>query len=90
MGQGKGAHYRNQYVRFDVDFIAKRNVSLGTGSAIKRIANFACRKTLRSSVGYGLTLSDHKRCKLSRRDDEKDDFQNFWYFFRKCVYLKSQ
>ena len=25
--------YRNQNVRFDVDFIAKRNVSLGTGSA---------------------------------------------------------
>ena len=29
------AHYRNQNVRFDVDFIAKRNVSLGTGSARK-------------------------------------------------------
>ena len=24
------------------------------------IGNFACRKTLRSSVGYGLTLSDNK------------------------------
>ena len=35
MDQGKVAHYRNQNVRFDVDFIAKRNVSLGTGSAKK-------------------------------------------------------
>ena len=25
MDQGKVAHYRNQNVRFDVDFIAKRN-----------------------------------------------------------------
>ena len=33
MDQGKIAHYRNQNIRFDVDFIAKRNVSLGTGSA---------------------------------------------------------
>ena len=35
MGQGRVAHYRNQHVRFDVDFIAKRNVSLWTGSAKK-------------------------------------------------------
>ena len=35
MDQGKVAHYRIQNVRFDVDFIAKRNVSLGTGSAEK-------------------------------------------------------
>ena len=41
----------------------------------KRVGNFARRKTLRSSVGYGLTLSDHKRRKPSPRDDEKDDFQ---------------
>ena len=33
MDQGKVAHYQNQNVRFDVDFIAKRNVPLGTGSA---------------------------------------------------------
>ena len=33
MGQGKIAHYRNQNARFDVDFIVKRNVPLGTGSA---------------------------------------------------------
>ena len=33
MDQGKVAHYRNQNVRFDVDFIAEENVSLGTGSA---------------------------------------------------------
>ena len=44
---------------------------------LKRVGNFACRKTLRRSVEYGLTLNDH---------DEKDDFQN--QFFRKCVYLK--
>ena len=35
MDHGKVAHYRNQNARFDVDFIAKRNVSLGTGSAKK-------------------------------------------------------
>ena len=29
------AHYRNQNVRFHVDFIVKKNVSLGTGSAKK-------------------------------------------------------
>ena len=33
MNQGKVAHYQN--VRFDVDFIAKRNISLGAGSAKK-------------------------------------------------------
>ena len=33
MDQGNVAHYRNQNVCFDVDFNAKRNVSLGTGSA---------------------------------------------------------
>ena len=35
MNQGKLAHYRNQSVRFDVDFIAKRNIYLRTGSAEK-------------------------------------------------------
>ena len=35
MDQDKVAYYRNQNVGFDVDFIAKRNVSLGTGSAKK-------------------------------------------------------
>ena len=35
MDQGKVARYRNQNVRFDVDFIVERNVSLGTGSAKK-------------------------------------------------------
>ena len=40
MDQGKVAHYLKRNVRFDVDFIAKRNVSLGTGSA-KKIGNFA-------------------------------------------------
>ena len=39
MDQDKVAHYRNQNNRFDVDFIAKRNVSLGTGSAKKRLEN---------------------------------------------------
>ena len=33
MDQGKVAHYRNQNVRFDVEFIVKRNDSLGTGGA---------------------------------------------------------
>ena len=33
MDQGKVAHYRNQNVRFDVYFIAKRNVSVGPESA---------------------------------------------------------
>ena len=47
MDQGKVAHYRNQNVLFDVDFIAKRNFSCGTGSAKKKVGNFACRKTLR-------------------------------------------
>ena len=37
MDQGKNAHYRNQNIRFDVDFIAKRNISLGTGSAQKEL-----------------------------------------------------
>ena len=69
MDHGKDAHYRNQSVRFDVDFIAKKNVSLGTGSAKKGVGNFACRKTLSSSVGYNLTLSDKKRCRLSPRND---------------------
>ena len=35
MDQGKVAQYGNLNVHFDVDFIAKRNVSLGTGSAKK-------------------------------------------------------
>ena len=35
MDQGKVAHYWNWNVRFDVDFIAKRNISLGAGSAKK-------------------------------------------------------
>ena len=37
MDQGKVAHYRNQNVRYDVYLIAKRNASLGTGSAKKRL-----------------------------------------------------
>ena len=37
MHHGKGVHYRNQNVRFDVGFIAKRNISLGTGSAKKEL-----------------------------------------------------
>ena len=37
MDQGKVAHYRNQNVLFDVDFIAKRNFSCRTGSAKKRL-----------------------------------------------------
>ena len=44
----------------------------------KKVGNFDCRKTFRRSVGYGLILNDHKRCMLSPRDDEKDDFQNQW------------
>ena len=39
---------------------------------------FACRKTLRSSGVYELTLRGHKMRKLSPRDDEKDDCQNHW------------
>ena len=35
MDQGKVAHYRNQNVRFDIDFNAKRIASLGTGNAKK-------------------------------------------------------
>ena len=35
MDQGKVAHYQNQNVRFDVSFIAKIHVSLGTGSTKK-------------------------------------------------------
>ena len=38
MDKGKNVHYRNQNIRFGVDFIAKRNVSLGTGSAKKGLA----------------------------------------------------
>ena len=33
MDQGKVAHDRNQNVRFGVNFVDKRHVSLGTGSA---------------------------------------------------------
>ena len=40
MDQGKVAHYRNQNVRFGVDFIANRNLSLGTGSAKKGLEIF--------------------------------------------------
>ena len=43
---------------------------------LKRVSNFACRKTVRGSVGYVLTLGDYKRHKLSPRTDYKDDFQN--------------
>ena len=78
MDQGKVDHYRNQNVDFDVDFIAKRNASSETGSAQDWVGNFACRKTLRSLVGYEFTLSDHKRHMLSPRDDEKDNFQYQW------------
>ena len=35
MDQGKYAHYRNQNVQVYVNFIAKRSVSLGTGSTKK-------------------------------------------------------
>ena len=35
MVQGEVGHYRNQNVCFDVDFIAKRNVYLGSGIAQK-------------------------------------------------------
>ena len=35
IGPGKGAYYRNQNVRCDVDFIANTKATLGTGSAIK-------------------------------------------------------
>ena len=35
MDQGKVGHYRNKNVRFAVDFIAKRNIYLVTGSAQK-------------------------------------------------------
>ena len=37
MVQGEAAQYQNQNIRFAVDFTAKRNVSLGTGSAQKEI-----------------------------------------------------
>ena len=46
MDQGKVAHYRKQIVRFDVDFVAKRNVSLGTGSA-KKGCKFCLQKELK-------------------------------------------
>ena len=46
MEQGKVAHYRNQNVRFDVDFIAKRNVPLGTGIAKKGL-KFCFQKDLK-------------------------------------------
>ena len=69
MDQGQVAHYRNQNVRFDVDFIAKSNVSLGKRKCSKRVGNFECRKLLGKSVGYGLILSDHKRRKRSPRNN---------------------
>ena len=37
MDHGKTAHYRNQNIRFYVDFIVKGSVTLGTGSAKKRL-----------------------------------------------------
>ena len=46
MDQGKNAHYRNQNIRFDVDFIAKRNVFLGTGS-VKKGLKFHLQKDLK-------------------------------------------
>ena len=45
MHQGKVAHYRNQYVRFDVDDIARRIVPLETGIA-KKICKFCLQKDL--------------------------------------------
>ena len=42
--QGKVVHYRIQNVRFDVDFIAKWNVSLGTGSDQKGLETLLAEK----------------------------------------------
>ena len=53
-----------------------KEMSLSEQEVLKRVGNFACRKTLRSSVGHGLTLRDKKRRNLSPRDNEKDDFRN--------------
>ena len=47
MDQGKVAHYQNQNVYFDVDLTAKRNVSLGTGSAKKRVEKFCLHRDLK-------------------------------------------
>ena len=63
MDQGKGAHYRNQNVRFDVDFIAKRNVALDTGGAKYGLEILLAVRT-RRSVGYGLTLRDKKKAQV--------------------------
>ena len=82
-----------------MSILLPKEMSLLEQEVLKRVGKFDCRKTFKSSVGYGLTLSDYKRHMLSPRDDEKDYFQNHWYFFffffffffsEKCVYLKSQ
>ena len=49
-----------------MSILLPKEMSLGIGRAQKGLE-----MTLRSSVGYGLILSDHKRFMLSPRDDEK-------------------
>ena len=46
MNRGKDSHYRNHNVWSDVDFIAKSNVSLGTGSAKKGLEFFIADRLL--------------------------------------------
>ena len=45
MDQGKGAHNRNQNVRFDVAFLAKSKIYLGTGSANKGYENLLAERS---------------------------------------------
>ena len=77
MDQGKVARYRNQIGRFDVDFDSKEIFFLEQ-EVLKWVGNRACRKTVRSSVGYRLTLVDNKRRKLSPGDDVKYNFLKRW------------
>ena len=63
---------RDFTIRVSQNFGVKIMLPLHTGVEIL----LAERPFKRSSVGYGLSLSDHKRHKPSPRDDEKEDFQN--------------
>ena len=49
-----------------ISILLPKEMSLKEQEVLKTVGNFAGRNTLRSSVEYGLTLSDHKRRNLSQ------------------------
>ena len=55
---------------------------------LKKGWKFCLQKAFKEFSRIGLTLSDHKRRKVSHRDDEKDDFQNQFFLLQKMRLLK--